>query len=284
MVAALVVAAFVEVGEMAGRPISSGAMLCAEREQSYDASLGDARRRLRHVGLRRVAAEAAPGDEAPCLDGGRSNAAGLLLETVAAFLDARAIVRALSTSSTWHAVLASDDVWADQCALLWADKLWLPDRFRDLGAMSRMQAYHDSVVDGSRVEITVEELCAFGWHGRMKGCAGGAWTDSDPWWRGEGSDERKYQMAHVRDVPGGTFMSSSKGEGTWHFPTVGCDPALRHPVQSDRIRHARDQREFPLHRTSECSPEPKPKPQPHLVPSGVSYRCIARVGSARASA
>jgi len=142
------------------------------------------------------------------------------------------VLRAIPTSSTWRHVLTSEAVWADQCAILWHDKVWVPERFHDFNAMSRISAYFESLADAQRDEITPEELCAFNWSVRMKGHAGGSWTQDDPWWKGQPAATRTY-------TPDGTCRGA-KSNGTWRFPA-----SVTHASRA--IRHSRDGVEFPTH-------------------------------------
>ena len=49
---------------------------------------------------------------------------------------------------------ASDAVWRPLCEALWADKVYVPARFRDVRAMSRRKAYWASMLDAKRTAIT----------------------------------------------------------------------------------------------------------------------------------
>lgn len=203
---------------------------CHAMEQRYHARLDDVRRHMRQ--LRNVRDSQL--HEVP-IDLVNHAAASLLLECIVMHLDGAEIVGAISTCSAWAQILTSDNVWADQCTALWADKLHVPEHFRDA---RRIESYWASLADGEREEITADELCSFPWTTRMKGCAGENWTSTDPWWNNAPAPPRRYQ-------PDGYFVDPAKGGGTWRFPRASSSTGC-----SATVRHSREHCEYPRFFTS----------------------------------
>ena len=195
---------------------------CSALQQRYSSRLADVQRQLR------LAANSAPLPSPPSLSDDP-----LLLELIACFLSAKDVVNAIATCSMWAGILVSDEVWADKCSLLWSDKLYVPGRFLDRAAMTRVQAFFYSKADGERCVITAEELCAFEWSVRMKACAGGSWIELDPWWQGEASIPPRFYQ------PDGNYVDESKGNGTWRFPRAAQG------IGSSLVRHSREHIVFP---------------------------------------
>lgn len=182
-----------------------------------------------------------------------------LLSHVAAAMDASEdVLRALTVNSSFAAAFTTDIVWEARCKELWRDKLHVPERFssRAMG-LSRIAAYFGSISDSTRTRITAEELCAFRWHGRMKECAGEAWTARDPWWQGKPARARVYRQLR----PGaGTFESVTPDgyelSGTWRMPWLGGAGSMT----ADRVRHSRDGIEVLSPSTSARPPCPETNP------------------------
>mmetsp|Transcript_115816 Transcript_115816/g.327630 ORF Transcript_115816/g.327630 Transcript_115816/m.327630 type:complete len:314 (+) Transcript_115816:70-1011(+) len=154
---------------------------------------------------------------------------------VLSYLVAQDLVRSIPTSRVWESVASADSVWAEQCAQLWADKVYIPERFQD-GNLQRIAAFWGSIHDASRTAITKEELVAFSWYSRMKGWAGFGWTEDDPWWNGQPATVRRYHAD-------GT-TSGGRGSGIWGFVPASCG---RTGPEGSFVRHARGDQEFPTH-------------------------------------
>jgi len=157
------------------------------------------------------------------------------LEHVASFLRDHCVAEILPCVSSFFAsVSTSDAVWGARCGRLWQGKIYVPERF--FSAERRIDAFWSSLKDAKRAAITPEELCAFTWYSRMKGCAGEGWTDGDPWWQGRPAAQRRY-------FPDGT-TTSERGEGRWRFVPDTCG---RTGPEGSFVRHSRHGREFPTH-------------------------------------
>lgn len=171
------------------------------------------------------------------------------LEHILSFTSPGDIVAALPVNRFWASVAASDAVWSPVCEHLWADKVYVPDRFQDVKAMCRLDAFWGSLADSKRTAITVEELCSFQWSNRMKGWAGPDWTSNDAWWRGT-CDQQGATSSTRRYKPDGTMVSAERGAGKWRFVPQSSG---RHGPKGCFVRHARGGRDYPTHFTSRWS-------------------------------
>ena len=86
----------------------------------------------------------------------------------------------------WSHFVLSDFVWALQCDQLWADKVFVPVRFKTDVDVYRIEAYWKSLKDSRRVVITLQELCEIQWSLRSK--PGSGRQLSDPWWQDDPTD------------------------------------------------------------------------------------------------
>ena len=170
-----------------------------------------------------------------------SGADASLLEHMLTMLPPESVLELAPVSRIFAAASVSDAVWNVFCLRLWADKVYVPSRFRERGTMSRVAAYHGSLRDAQRTAITEEELCSFVWSHRMKGHAGGSWISDDPWHRGE--DDIDVRRFHADGTTSGT-RNAVAVQGRWHFVpessgTVGPPGSF--------VRTRRGERSFPTH-------------------------------------
>jgi len=82
---------------------------------------------------------AASGDASRCVVGGLG--AGHLLQHVLSFVGAPGVAANIPVSHFWASAAASDDVWQGFCSELWADKVYVPARFRDRASLPRIRAF-----------------------------------------------------------------------------------------------------------------------------------------------
>ena len=93
----------------------------------------------------------------------RGHGDGVLLEHIFSSLRIVDDVRvAALVCKGWAAAAAADLVWAGLCERVWADKVYVPERFLAASTtMNRRDAYFGSIADASRTALTVEELTEF---------------------------------------------------------------------------------------------------------------------------
>lgn len=165
----------------------------------------------------------------------------LPLEHVLSYVHGGDVISAIPVNPFWAEVATSDTVWSVKCAALWADKVYVPQRFLQVtshNALRRIEAYWGSLADSRRIALSPEELCSFEWSCRMKESAGQEWTRRDPWWR------KPPQPANTRRYSADGTTSSAQGAGTWRF--VPGSSGMLGPLGSF-IRHGRGDMEFPTH-------------------------------------
>ena len=124
-------------------------------------------------------------------------------------------------------ICASDALWEPQCAAFWADKVFVPAKCKNLVASGQhRKAFSEAIRDSGRTWITAEELCGLEWHGRMKEAAGEHFTDTDPWWTGDGSKPAsRFHMdgtttRGTTTRPGDPPAQTQSGE--WRFVRTTC--------------------------------------------------------------
>lgn len=138
-----------------------------------------------------------------------------LLSLVFLQLDVPSIAACRATCRRWRHVGSGNDIWAVLCDWVWADKAYIPAKFRALRGSNPRAALAESVVDSRRTHITAEELCSTDWYGRMKGHAGPGWLVDDPWWKAKPARTRQFMRngtVRFERREGGEAV-----EGTWHF-------------------------------------------------------------------
>eukprot|EP01045_Picozoa_sp_COSAG04_P027328 COSAG04_NODE_3977_length_2386_cov_1.610407_1_plen_258_part_10 len=130
-----------------------------------------------------------------------------LFHVVLSFGSVADLCRWRAVNTSWRSAATESDLWAPRCKRLWADKVYVAPRARELlAAKKAMAAYGLAVEDSRRTSITIDELCSFTWTHRMKGWSGSEWTDSCPWWTGQGTPRtRRFQ-------PDGTTITTAAGE------------------------------------------------------------------------
>ena len=150
-----------------------------------------------------------------------------LAHTVAAHLGWRELLSLGRVNKFYKEICASDDLWAAECSAFWADKVFVPAKCKSLAAAGQHQkAFGEAIRDSKRTWITAEELCSLEWHGRMKEAAGEHFTDTDPWWTGEGSKPpSRFHMdgTTTRGTAGTSGGSPSQTHsGEWRFVRSTC--------------------------------------------------------------
>ncbi|KAI9003002.1 hypothetical protein DFJ74DRAFT_647355 [Hyaloraphidium curvatum] len=115
-------------------------------------------------------------------------------------------------SKAWHAAAEDQELWAPLTARLWADKVYVPERFKEMLKEGRARdAYRLSLLDSRRDHITKEELCAFTWHWRFKSAAGPPFLLDDPWHLSQPARQRLY-------LPDGRMGGSMyRADARWRF-------------------------------------------------------------------
>ena len=69
----------------------------------------------------------------------------------------------------------------------------MPQEAKDLLALGEARrAYVVSIEDSKRQRLTTEELTSYTWFHRMKASAGPGWLESDPYWLGKQSNQRRF--------------------------------------------------------------------------------------------
>jgi len=160
------------------------------------------------------------------------------LENVFSLAAAESVVCSMAVSRNWMESARSEHVWKQHCTTMWADKVYVPKKFRDADGVltSYLTSYWESLKDSKRCHIKAEELCTLEWWCRMKSSAGPEWTQRCPWWQQGEAQKRRYHMD-------GT-CSSVRGEGTWRFIPECCG---RKGPKGSFVRMSLNFREFPTH-------------------------------------
>ena len=150
-----------------------------------------------------------------------------LAHAFAAHLGWRELLSLGRVNKFYQEICAADDLWELQCMGFWADKVFVPAKCKDLAASGQhRKAFSEAIRDSKRTWITAEELCGLEWHGRMKEAAGEHFTDTDPWWTGEGSKPAsRFHMdgTTTRGITtghGDTPVQTPSGE--WRFVRSTC--------------------------------------------------------------
>ena len=172
--------------------------------------------------------------------GGAADSA--LLEHILLRLPPEDVLPVSSVSRLFATATSSDGVWRPLCDQLWADKVYVPAEFRECSAMTRREAYMQSLADSRRTAITAEELCSFSWSYRMKGYAGGTWISSDPWHRGE--EQIDSRCFHADGTNTGSKDGAPIEKARWHFVPETCG---RQGPLGSFVRMSRDGRSYPTH-------------------------------------
>ena len=109
------------------------------------------------------------------------------------FLGAEDLSRASCVAKPWSTAAGSPGLWKPLCESLWESKVHVAQEARDLLASGEAhRAYVVSIEDSRRQRLTMEEITSYTWFHRMKASAGQGWLESDPYWLGKPSNQRRF--------------------------------------------------------------------------------------------
>jgi len=119
-------------------------------------------------------------------------------------------------NQAWRNASVSKEVWQELCDVLWRDKVYVPQKIRELKATDPQTAYKNSIEDSKRSVITEEELCGFDWYFRFKEDEGAWYADSDPWINGRAPSHHKYHTDGKIEITG-EFSGAAPNDRTWSW-------------------------------------------------------------------
>lgn len=139
-----------------------------------------------------------------------------MLRSIIRFLDAEDLNQCKLLNSSWREAATTPYIWQELCEQLWKDKVYVPQKFRDMLHSDPTTAYYESKRDSTRDVITTEELLSFDWWFRFKEIPGAWYSDRDPWMNGRQPSLHKYQKDGVIKIKG-EFSGAAPDRRYWQW-------------------------------------------------------------------
>jgi hypothetical protein len=118
--------------------------------------------------------------------------------------DCRVISRCCKVCKSWNTIGKRESVWRKLCADLWADKVYVPQIYKEMSDSGYSRtALQESLSDSKRTFIFADEFTSSYFHFRFKMASGSFWTDQDPYWQGKDPIKLNFdQRGPITGFPG----------------------------------------------------------------------------------